>query len=221
MIPVAPQPEPANFHKDVTQKANAFLKKNSIPGIKAISNRHYWRNALGDLHEAYCRICSYSGLWCPRDSATVDHFVPIHALAHTNPRMAYEWENFRLSSRSMNSEKYKFRDVLDPFTIEAGWFVMDFPSLFIGSSPDLNEEQTRQVKDTIRRLKLNKKEKYIKYRQEFLLEYCELFKDCGKIEPALNYLERKAPFIAYELKRQELTVKVIKMMKYSKNKKKK
>jgi hypothetical protein len=74
-----------------------------------------------------------------------------------------------------------------------------------------------KVETTIKRLKLNEKEKHIEYRLEFLCDYCELCRQYGNIEPAWRHLEKKAPFIAYELKRQGLTKKIVHMMRCSRN----
>jgi hypothetical protein len=214
MIPVVKQPAPANFTEKVTEKANAFLNENPCPGVREIYSRPYWRKVLDQLHQSYKKVCAYSALWCPLDMATVDHFIPVSVLIHIDPGLAYDWDNFRLASRSMNCEKHTFRDVVDPFLIEYGWFVMDFPSLVVKSSAGLAPDNREKVEATIRRLKLNEKEKYIEYRREFLGDYCKLCAESGSIKPALEHLEKKAPFIAYELKRQELTQRIIHMMKY-------
>jgi len=216
MIPVEKQPAPNKFAERVTVKAKTFLAGSTSPGAREINSRPYWRDALQDLHKSYGRVCAYSALWCPLDMATVDHFIPINALIFINPALAYDWENFRLASRSMNSEKHKFQDVVDPFLVEPGWFIMDFPSLMIRSGTDLSPEDREKVEASIRRLKLNEKEKYIEYRREFLKDYCELCRGSAGITPALAHLEKKAPFIAYELKRQKLTNRIIHMMKYPK-----
>ncbi|NIM13021.1 MAG: hypothetical protein GTO45_12915 [Candidatus Aminicenantes bacterium] len=214
MIPVPKQPEPENFAETVTKKADAFLKKKNSPTGKEIHNRPYWRNALDDLYKAYNKVCAYSALWFPRDAVTVDHYIPISVIAQSNPGLAYDWNNFRLASRSMNTEKGKFQDVLDPFLIEPGWFAMEFPSLIIKSGSDLSPGCRGKVEATIKRLKLNEKEKYIEYRHEILWDYCLLCSEYDNIDPIFNHLEKRAPFIAYELKRQGLTKEIVYMMKY-------
>lgn len=214
MIPVHEQQKPKTFAEEVTKRARAFIDNKPSPTTKEIHNRPYWRKVLKNLHKAYGQVCAYSALWCPLDMATVDHFIPIHVLVHTEPQLAYDWRNFRLASRSMNTEKHKFQDVIDPFTIEWGWFVMDFPSLMIKNGAPPGSRERKKVDASIARLKLNEKEKYIEYRWEFLCDYCDLCRDCGNIGPAFNHLEKKAPFIAYELKRQGLTEQIIHMMKY-------
>ncbi len=193
MIRVEPRPAPENFDEKVGAPARAFLRKTPSPGIEELRNRPYWRNILDDLYVTYGKVCAYSALWCTRDGATVDHFLP----AVENPQRAYDWNNFRLASRSMNSEKRDFQDVVDPFIIAPGSFVMEFPSLMIKSGPDLTPSDAEKINKTINRLKLNKKEKYINYRREWLCAYCD-----GDISFA--FLNERAPFIAYELNRQKL-----------------
>lgn len=217
MIPVRKQAEPSTFTENVTKKANAFLSKMPDPTPEEIRKNHYWRNALGDLHRAYNQVCAYSALWCPRGMATVDHFIPvIAAVKRGEPGLAYDWNNFRLASRSMNEEKKNYQDVLDPFLVKEGWFVMEFPSLMIKCNAALSSPEREKVETTIRRLKLNEKEKYIDFRRGFLWDYCEFCKGPVMIEPALRYLEKKAPFMAFELKRLGLTLKIVDMMKFPK-----
>ena len=217
MIPVKKLPEPAAFSETVTKKAERFLSGKPSPNPKEIKENPYWRNALDDLYSAYGKVCAYSALYCPRAMVTVDHYIPIHYLCIiSKPGLAYSWDNFRLASRSMNSEKHIFLDVLDPFLIGTGWFIMDFPSLFIKSGENLSPEQTEKVEATIKRLKLNEKEKHIEYRREFLDDYCELCREYNNIAPAFNHLQKKAPFIAFELERQGLAEKIVRMMKYPK-----
>jgi len=220
MIPVERQPEPGKFFETVTKKAIEFFKKNPLPNVDTIRKNPYWRNSLSDLYFTYGKICAYSALWCSRDAATVDHFIPISSLQAKNITLAYSWDNFRLASKSMNTEKHTFQDVIDPFLVEPGWFVMDFPSLMIRSSDHLSHPIKEKVEATIHRLKLNQKAEYIEYRAEFLVAYCRRCKKYLDIYPDFNIdiefdtLAEKAPFLAYELKRQGLEKQIVYMMAY-------
>jgi hypothetical protein len=217
MIPVAEQQPPNDFDEKVTTKAREFLVKYPKPTKKQIDRKPYWRFALDDLYRSYGRICAYSGLWCQRDAATVDHFLPVAEICKQQPRLApelaYDWHNFRLASPSMNREKRDYMDVVDPFTILPHSFVIDFPSMMIKAGPDLPGSDKEKVNATIKRLKLNTKERYKGYRLKLIREYCREvreFKD--GLQQAFFHLERMAPFIAYELKRQKLTEKIIEMV---------
>lgn len=193
MIPVRQQPEPNDFETKVRLKGVVFLQMVSQP--KAWDNREYWRESLKDLYGTYNRVCAYSAQWIPwiEGSPTVDHFIPKSA----KPELAYEWNNFRLSCLKMNARKRDFQDVLDPFQIKPGWFTLDFPSLLIKVSSDLDEPIKSQVRSTIKRLKLNDDDDCVKHRQDWLMRYCER-------QITFDFLKETAPFIAYELERQDL-----------------
>lgn len=204
MIPVQQQSEPTDFDSKVRLKGKAFLKK--VPQPQAWSNREYWRESLKDLHEAYNKVCAYSAQWIPwiEGSPTVDHFIP----KSVKPELAYEWNNFRLSCLKMNARKQDFQDVLDPFQIQLEWFILDFPSLLIKPNPALEESIKIQVKSTIKRLKLNDDDDCVKHRQDWLMRYCE------KKFP-FEFLKETAPFIAYELERQDLVDSIASIMSVS------
>ena len=115
----------------------------------------------------------------------------------------------------MNTEKGDYMDVVDPFTVKPAWFVIDFPSMVIKSGTDLAPADKAKVEATISRLKLNRIEKrYIEYRRELIRKYCDKARKWGGIEHALEILDDMAPFIVFELKRQELTEKIVERLKY-------
>lgn len=204
MIPVQFQPEPAEFEKKVRKKGADFLKKVSQPSNW--NNREYWRESLDDLCKAYGRVCVYSAQWMPRTegSPTVDHFIP----KSLEPKWAYEWDNFRLACLKLNARKRDFLDVIDPFALPTDSFILDFPSLIIKPNPNLAYPLKERVISTIKRLKLNEDDNCVKGRLDWLMPYC-------KQEYPFEYLKSKAPFIAYELARQELVEvdKIAKIMR--------
>ncbi|MFY9820868.1 MAG: hypothetical protein WAM82_05765 [Thermoanaerobaculia bacterium] len=189
MIRVQPQPEPDDFDAKVRQ-----------PGLRALTEGAgdpppLWRDCALQLWEAYRGICSYLCVLIPRGTAlrSVDHF-----LAKSQRRdQIYEWSNYRLACSLMNSRKREFEDVLDPFEVEAGWFVLEFSFLQILTNPNLDAATQARVQATIDRLKLNDNEclqaratYYEPYRRGLL---------------AFEMLEWWSPFVAAELKRQGLT----------------
>lgn len=121
--------------------------------------------------------------------ATVDHFIP----KNSAPHLAYEWTNFRLARHRINSKKGEFT-VLDPFTIGNDWFVLDFSTFMIYPNDTLPEDQKGKIRETIRHLDLNHRD-YIDVRTEWYNEFKE----------NVETLERWAPFIAYEMRRQKIT----------------
>jgi hypothetical protein len=152
----------------------------------------FWRLVLPDLLTAYRRICGYTCLYIERvtGGASVDHMVP-KARAWNR---VYEWENYRLACALMNSRKNEAENVLDPFEVRNDWFALELVSYQIVPGPGAMGEIRVQVETTLRLLGLND-EICRKARQEYA--------DCylgGEIR--LDYLERRAPLIARELRRQ-------------------
>jgi hypothetical protein len=202
MIPVQEQPEPTDFAQKVRKPGVAFLQQIIRP--TNWDNREYWQNALPALYQAYAGICAYSAHWIQYDegAATVDHFIP----KSVAPQLAYEWRNYRLASRTMNIRKGNHQDVLDPFKLEPNWFIIDFPSLLIKPNPTLALSQREQVIATIKRLRLNDDDTCVQARQHWILPFC-------KNECSFEFLKQHAPFIAYELQRQNLVGKIASIMK--------
>ena len=195
MIPVSMQPEPASFQEKVKRKGEAFLREVPNPTDKQWKGHEYWRETLRDLGDGYHHICAYCAQWIsfPTGTPTVDHYIARKRRAD----LAYHWHNFRLSCLIINSRKGVSEDVLDPFTLEKDWFQLDFTSFMIVPAPNLSEANKERINATIRRLQLNQDEAFITSRQSWFEEYQN-----GGLNFSL--LEKKAPFIAYELQRQQI-----------------
>ena len=147
-----------------------------------------------DMRQLYHRICAYSAHWIPAETGTdsIDHFLP----KTSYPALAYEWSNYRYVSLRFNQRK-GVHAILDPFTLEPNWFLLDFASFLVQPSPVLLPEQEMTVNDTIRILMLNSDEDLVESRRAWVECYQE-----GQC--TFGFLARRAPFIAYELKRQGL-----------------
>jgi hypothetical protein len=87
-------------------------------------------------------------------------------------------------------------DVLDPFEIEDGWFVLEFSFLQVYPNPEFDEATQTRVQATIDRLKLNDNE-CLQARAIYYEPYRER-------RLSLQDLEEKSPFVAKELRRQGL-----------------
>jgi len=196
VIPVTPQPEPPHFDARVRQPGQAFLRRASTPiNWEKHKHQHFWTRLIEDIYNAYGGICAYSAHWIPRDGggSTVDHFLPKSNPA--NYAQAYEWDNYRLAARPYNSNKGT-NTIVDPFVVKPEWFILDLPSLLIkiGSGIMLSDRVTAGlICHTIGVLKLNE---YIsvKAREDWV--------KCFLDGIPFRHLEQRAPFIAYELKRQ-------------------
>lgn len=200
MIPVEEKPEPADFDDRVRTPGTQYLATNPNPNSWA--NRSYWREALQDLWVAYSGICAYSCHWIPPDTggSSVDHYLP----KSIRPDLAYEWSNYRLAAAKFNARKWNHLDVLDPFEIEEETFVIVFPAMLIKPGPGLSPEEKEHALETIDRLKLNADETLVSSRLRWILDYCD-------DHISYHHLQEKAPFIAYELRRQGL-VETVRIM---------
>jgi hypothetical protein len=152
----------------------------------------FWRDVLPDMLESYHRLCSYLSLYIERatGSPSVDHVVP-KSLAWDR---VYEWSNYRLACQLINSRKGAIASVLDPFAVQDGWFALELFAYQVIPGEGATGALEVAVSETITKLGLNLPECCDARR-----EYVEAYK---ATEITLPYLERRAPFIARELRRQ-------------------
>lgn len=118
----------------------------------------------------------------------MDHFTP----KKSSLSLAYEWTNFRFASRRANEWKSTW-SVVDPFKITSETCLLDYPTLQVVPNPALSHQTFQFVDESIARLHLND-DVYVDTRQE----YIDLLR-AGDI--SMMYLQREAPFLAYELVR--------------------
>ncbi len=205
MIHVALQPEPADFDVRVRQPGNVFLSAHPNPNSKQWSKNNYWNRISSELYKAYRGICAYSGQWFSKTTSqvSVDHFYP----KSTHQELAYEWDNYRLTTQVMNNYKGD-KIVLDPFSIQNGDLIIDFPSCLVKPRKEMNPAEKSKAKNTIQILHLNDEEQ-ASQRCSIIMEYIS-----GDI--SRTHLEAKYPFIAEELERQNLYEKIKEMMKMPK-----
>ena len=198
MMRVIPAPEPDTFDERVRQPGLRALErlagKLSVPKSEIPSSEFpdHWRRSLDGLLAAYQRICSYLRLYIPRGTGarSVDHMVP-KSLAWDR---AYEWDNYRLACSLMNSRKGDAVHVLDPFEVEDGWFALELVAFQVLPADGLPDPSATVVDDTIRRLRLNDEE-CCGAREEYAEEY-------WRENVTFDYVKRRAPFVASELRRQ-------------------
>ncbi len=205
MIPLDMQREPEDFEESVRIPGLRFLSKTPVPNGRQWKSHAYWQRIIKDLYSAYSGICAYSCHWIPADTGftTVEHFKS----KSRYPSLAYEWRNYRLVCGVLNGKKGDYEDVLDPFTISDGWFVIHFPSLLVRPGANLPTSVLDLVDSTISRLGLNDAGTCLQARRSWLRAYIQ------KALP-LSYLEENAPFLAKELRRQGLETSIGSMMRY-------
>jgi hypothetical protein len=192
VIPIIIQPEPPSFNSKVRIKGINFLTKlGRKPYRKEWINHSYWREALGDLRIAYNGICAYSGTWIPYSvgNHSVDHFLPKDKF----PNDAYEWNNFRYVSARFNSRKGT-RKIVDPFSIQNGWFQLDLATFIVQPSPNITSAIQQEINRTIEVLNLNNDPLLLEER----IAWYEQFR-MGEV--TLEHLHKKVPFLAREIER--------------------
>lgn len=205
MIPVALAAEPASFDEQVRRRGTSFLKRTPRPTTSQFRSHSYWRECLPDLHAAYRGICAYSCHYIPLDTGadTVEHFLA----KSTHPALAYEWDNYRLVCQTLNGRKGDYTDVLDPFTLVTGSFALAFPSLLIQPAAGTSAAARAAVEATCKRLGLNDSATCLAARERYVRDFC-----LGYL--TWDYLRRDAPFLAFEIERQDLRVRLPQMMQY-------
>lgn len=199
MIPVIRQPEYPEFDARVRQPGLMFLKGNRNPSDKDFKKHNYWSKAAKNLHKAYMGCCAYTTLRL-LDAGSVDHFLP----KTKYPYLAYEWDNYRLARQKINVRKGNTEEIVDPFTVHIGWFVLDLPSCLIRPGDGLGQELRKKVNSTINILQLNADDRLVQERCDFLVNLAD-----GDI--TMNFLAQRYPFLSIEVERQgvENSLKVI------------
>jgi hypothetical protein len=191
LIPVPLAPEPSVFEARVREKGSRFLADHPRPTSKQFKKHRYWQDIRTELHAAYGAICAYSCVWMPlNEDATVDHYIP----KSLRPALAYEWSNYRLATRKMNCYKDNATDVLDPIDLKNDNFEMDFSTFLIKPSSAASAEDQQAVAATITRLRLNIDDTMVESRIAWLRQFLA--------QSEVNWLDRWAPFLAREIKRQ-------------------
>ena len=197
MIPVHPQPEPGDFDGEVRQKGLAWLRKQRLPLVGPLpagtKPRAYWTACLNDLYSRYGGVCAYLAYHFERSSGagTVEHFVPKSLAAQD----IYEWANYRLATRWVNSKKNAIPLALDPFSVAPGLFHLDLFSGRIYPNPLLAKPQLADVENTIRTLGLDDR-RCRDDRADHFSGYLE--------HGSQSFLQRMSPFVFAEALRQAL-----------------
>ncbi|MGR6806046.1 hypothetical protein ACU6VI_07045 [Sphaerotilus natans] len=161
MIRVTPPPVPAGMARRVVAPAKRWASEHGIdwnaPPPKPADLPACWTKILPELHQGHGGTCAYLSIYLELavQAASVDHFIP-KSLAPVSK--AYDWRNFRLASRAMNTHKRDFTDVLDPFTLVPELFSLNLLSGRIGVNRTVAPARSplhKAAHDTLKRLKLN------------------------------------------------------------------
>jgi len=213
MIPVTQAKEPPEFDAKVRQPGLSAIDelvgrtprvKRRGPKREKIADREqdipakefppYWRDALPEMLFAYERRCAYLAMYIHHatGSPTVDHVLPKSCTWN----QVYEWTNYRLCASIINSKKGALLTLVDPFAIGPGWFALNLNTLRVERGANAPQAEWGPIDATLpvlnQRLCVSERREYV---------------SCYRLGPGeggfdLAYLERRAPFIALELRRQ-------------------
>lgn len=196
MINVKKAKEPDTFCRLVRTPGNRFLQNCPNPTSGEWKKHSEWKKIASELYNVYDGICAYTGEWFSNGLTypSVDHFLP----KSKYPKLAYEWNNYRLTTPRINEHKGDKTNILDPFKVNNGWFVLDIPSCLILPSNTVNQKIKQSIQNTIIGLKLNADDNLVQGRLNILILYamCNI---------SFEFLKRRYPFIAHELSRQNLS----------------
>lgn len=196
------QDEPANFEAKVRIPGNNFLASNPNPNGKQFKPNSFWKTAKKELHAAYKGVCAYTCMYIMLPDSSVDHFLP----KSSHPGLAYEWKNYRLSAPRVNLYKGDSIELIDPVGMTDKLFNLDFPSCLVIPAQGLGDALRARVDRTIEKLKLNLDDTFVQERCDMMVEY-------ARGDVTLEFLSRRYPFLALEVKRQGLEGNVINIFK--------
>ncbi len=175
--------KPEAFEELVARPGRRWLAANPQPAGRppALWNQQPIKRKL---RQDFGGLCGYTLMHEMRGS--VDHFISWK----TDPGKAYDWDNYRFCSASVNSSK-KNADaaVFDPYEIEFEWFEIHLPSMIMKVSPAAPPHLKAKLDFTLKRLPIADTDEVIDYRAE----YYEGYKDGGM---SMSWLKQKAPVLA-------------------------
>jgi hypothetical protein len=212
MIPVVLAKEPPDFDERVRQPGLAAIDelvgrpprvKRRGPRRKKIADIEskipatkfppIWRQALDDMMDAYEQRCAYLAMFIEHTgSPTVDHVIP---KSQAWDRV-YEWTNYRLCVSVVNSKKGELLGLVDPIDVRVGWFELDLASFQVIRGTSAPSGQHKKIDETLPLLNIRD----CRRQREAYIENYRRGPGAGGID--LEYLERRAPFIAREMRRQ-------------------
>jgi len=207
MIPIVLAPEPPGFNSMIREKGLSSIdemvgRPPRVPhrgrrrqkiaiheeDIPAEQFPPYWRDALPDLLRSYKRRCAFLALYLEHATGnpSVDHMLP----KSRRWNLVYEWENYRLCAASVNARRNDMTGIIDPVECRAGWFALELVGFQVIRGATAPPANARAIDAT---LDLVNTPEFCKAREEYVTSY-----EAGDI--SVGYLERRAPFVAGELR---------------------
>lgn len=191
----------ARYETKVLQPGRRWLETNPPvqpqPGEPSTKERRlpaYWCEIRFELAAAFRERCAYTAMWLS-EPGDVDHFISIAE----DRSKAYDWDNFRYCTGSINSSKQALRSsqLLDPLEVEDDWFELMLPSLELRVTDRCPAHLRPRAEFMLDRLHLRNGEQIIRYRQQFY----EIYRP--EDPTTLDLLDRWAPLLARAIRKQE------------------
>lgn len=173
----------------VTYKRPEDVPPDKFPEYWTEVRKQDGKSTIDDMMAAYGQLCAYLGMRLERatGSPTIDHYVAKERVW----RLVYEWSNYRLCAACVNGAKGT-GDVVDPFRVQSGWFELDLGTFLVRRGPSYPADQLPRLDATLGIVNLRQ---CVAQRGEVITSYLMRQID-------LRNVERYAPFVALELRRQ-------------------
>lgn len=182
--------EPPSHPRKGRRRRKVAERREEIPGQ---AFPPYWCDVLPHMRRSYHELCAYLAmrLYPATGAGTIDHFVP----KSESWEKVYEWSNYRLSCALVNGWKGSRSLPFDPFSLPDNLCALEFVTFQVttGSAAGGGVEAVvdEMINSTLRLNELPCR----RLRQAYFDDYVS-----GNLSLAI--LERDAPFIARELRRQ-------------------
>lgn len=162
-VPSPIRPEPPRFEVDCRQAGRDWLATQvTLPDRP----RDFWSPFRPDLRRGFGQRCGYYAMYI--HDGQMDHSTSWKTCKDNGtPEHAYEWDNFRFVDGALNSRKKTLDDrLIDPLEVQAGWFEVELPTLFLRAVgvPADRQEATRL---TLERLELDQGPRALELRWEW------------------------------------------------------
>ena len=209
MIEVVLAVEPPSFHAGVRQKGLSAIDEMvgrtprvSHPGpkrkkiakkeadIPAAKFPPYWRDALEYLLDSHGRCCAFLALYLEHATGnpSVDHMLP----KSKRWDQVYEWTNYRLCAATVNARKNDMTGIIDPVDCRPGWFALELVGFQVTPGDTAPHLHSAEINAT---LEIINAPECCRAREEYVTSY-------EQTQISFDYLNRRAPFVARELRRQ-------------------
>lgn len=181
MIRVPKVKKPKDFDAKVKTPGELWLLDNPT----AKRPKPLWASYTATLSDGFNGLCGYAAMHDPT-GGTVDNYRSFK----NHPKRAYDWDNYRFASATLNSSKgNKDGALLDPFEVGKAWFEIELPSLQMRVADCVPDAHRAKAEFTLKALKLRDGERIIRWRQSWYALYLS-----GDL--TLDGLRQMAPLIA-------------------------